>query len=164
VSLLIDDEFLDKMARGPVRKMMRQSQVLPVGGKDGRLDHLVESGEGCLCVSRPDGFLENLAESIPDAIALAEAAKLTPALAKKAGMPGGFPGVLAQEIFQVDVPDPVDKGRHGPEEFALRLEKHPLKGSHLLDSSHAAGRRSRVGSSFLGRGYRHDQISSNFRI
>ena len=56
-------------------------------------------------------------------------------------MAGGFPRVLADELFQLRVADAIDEGRDRAEKLALDLEEQAQEAGHFIDRGHAAGGR-----------------------
>jgi len=122
VTLLVHDEFLDQLARGPVGEVVRGLQVVPVGGEQGGLEHPVEAGEGHVGVGRHHGLVEEPAQGGADVFTGAEAAELAAAFAEEPGVAGGFPHVLAEQVFQLRLADAVDERRGSADELALGLE------------------------------------------
>jgi hypothetical protein len=118
--------------------VVRGLQVVTVGGEQGGLEHPVEAGEGG-GVGGHDGLVEEPAEGGADVFTGAEAAELAAAFAEEAGVAGGFPDVLAEQIFQLGFADAVDERGGGADEVALGFEEEALEAGHVLHGGHAAG-------------------------
>ncbi|MCX6955688.1 MAG: hypothetical protein NTV51_26385 [Verrucomicrobia bacterium] len=99
MALLVGDELLDELAGGPVGEVVGRGEILAIGREEGGFQHAIETGERDRGVVGHDSLVEQAAERGADVVGGAEAAELAAALADPAGVAGGFPDVLAEEIF-----------------------------------------------------------------
>ena len=101
VAFFVGDEFFDEFFRRPIGERIGDFEVVPISGQQRGLQDLVEAGgehERVLGVGA-DGLGEDFFNAIADRLARAKRRQFAAAFAQETGVAGGFPSVLAEEIF-----------------------------------------------------------------
>ena len=141
MAVLVGDEFFDEFLGRPIGERIGDLQVVAVGRKQRGFEDLIKTGgeDEWVLGAGAGGLVEDAADGIADGLGRAEGRQFATALAEEAGVAGGFPRVLAEEIFQLGLADPIDERGDGAEELALDFEKQAEQARHFADGGHAAG-------------------------